>query len=53
MLLTDRCFVPDVFEEDIECLQKLDANVAPWILVQDVEEECQHVALQKEAENRK
>ena len=45
LILTDRRFVPDVFEEDVECLKELHANVAPWILVQNVEEERQHVAL--------
>ena len=45
MLLTYRRFVPDVFEEDIECLKELDTDVAPRILVENVEEERQHVAL--------
>ena len=44
--------VPDVLKEDVECLKELDANVAPRVLVQDVEEERQHVALQEEAESR-
>ena len=51
VLLTDGRFVPDVLKEDVECLKELDANVAPRVLVQDVEEERQHVALQEEAES--
>ena len=49
ILLTDGRFVPDVFKEDVECLQELDANVAPRVLVQDVEEEEPFLNIESEA----
>ena len=49
-ILTDGCLISDIFKENVECLQQLDADVAPRILVQNVEEERQHIALEKKAE---
>ena len=39
----------DVFKQDVERLQELDAHIAPGLLTQDVQEESEHVLLQEEA----
>ena len=51
--LTDGGLVADVLEEDVEGLKELDADVAAALLVHDLEEEGEHVALKEEAEKRK
>lgn len=42
----------DVFKQNVECLEELDANITPGLLPQNVEEEGKHVLLQEEAESR-
>ena len=45
MVLTDRRLVANVLEEDVEGLEELDADVAPALLVHDLQEEGEHVPL--------
>ena len=53
IILTYRCLIPDVFEKDVKCLKQLDADVVAAVLIHDLQEEAQHVALQKETESTK
>lgn len=49
-ILTNRCLVADVFKQDVQSLKELNAHVASAFLVHYLQEERQHVPLQKEAE---
>ena len=51
--LTYGRLVPDVLKEDVEGLEELDADVTAALLVHDLQEEREHVALKEEAEKRK
>ena len=51
--LTYGRLVPDVLKEDVEGLEELDADVTAALLVHDLQEEREHVALKEEAEMRK
>ena len=51
--IVDAGLVPDVLEQNVEGLQQLDADiVVADLLVHDLQEEAEHVALQEEVKDR-
>jgi len=49
--VVDGRFVPDVFEENVECLEDLDADVASTFLVYYFEKVRMHISFQEEIEH--
>ena len=51
--IVDARLVPDVLEQDVQGLQQLDTDVVVAdLLVHDLQEEAEHVALQEEVKDR-
>ena len=51
--IVDARLVPDVLKQDVQGLQQLDADVVVAdLLVHDLQEEAEHVALQEEVKDR-